>query len=72
MGVVGSADGRPTAQSQAVFTELSRQLDRELGNMRRALNTALPAINGMLKDANLPAIVPKAVEQPAPNPVAAE
>ncbi|MDQ3949607.1 MAG: hypothetical protein M3282_04610, partial [Gemmatimonadota bacterium] len=62
MGVVGSSDNRPTAQSYDVFTRLSAQLDRELGRMRRAMDGALPRINDQLRDAKLPEIVPRAVE----------
>jgi hypothetical protein len=62
MGVVGSSDNRPTAQSHEVFNRLSAQLDRELGRMRRAMDGALPRINEQLRDARLPEIVPRAVE----------
>src|SRR5205814_966362 len=49
MGVVGSADGRPTQQSYAVFTELSQELDRELAVLRRTLDAGLPRVNSMLR-----------------------
>jgi photosystem II stability/assembly factor-like uncharacterized protein len=62
MGVVGSSDNRPTAQSYEVFNRLSAQLDRELGRMRRAMDATLPRINDQLRDARLPEIVPRAVE----------
>ena len=35
-GIVESGDYRPTDQSQAVFKELSAQLDVQLGEARRA------------------------------------
>ena len=70
MGVVGSSDGRPTQQSYAVFTELSRQLDRELATLKRSLDAALPRLNGMLRDAGLPAIEAKPVDAPPPRQIA--
>ena len=72
MGVVGSADGRPTQQSYAVFTELSQQLDRELAVMKRTLDAGLPRVNAMLRDAGLPAIEPKPVDAPPPRQIAAQ
>ena len=71
MGVVGSADGRPTQQSYSVFTELSTQLDRELAVLRRTLDTGLPHVNTMLRGAGLPAIEAKPVEVREPRQVAA-
>jgi len=66
MGVVGSADGRPTQQSYAVFNDLSAQLDRELALLRRTLDAGLTRANTMLKDANLPPIQAKPVDAPPP------
>ena len=64
MGVVGSADGRPTQQSYSVFTELSRRLDQELAVLKRTLESGLPRVNALLRDAGLPAIEAKAVDAP--------
>jgi hypothetical protein len=72
MGVVGNADSRPTQQSYAVFTELSHQLDRELQTMKRTLDSGLPRINTMLRDAGLPSIEAKPVDAPPPRQVAAQ
>ena len=72
MGVVGSSDGRPTQQSYSVFTELSHQLDRELQTMKRSVDTGLPRINSMLRDAGLPPIEAKPVDAPPPRQVAAQ
>jgi photosystem II stability/assembly factor-like uncharacterized protein len=72
MGVVGSADGRPTQQSYAVFTDLSRQLDQELAALKRTLDTALPRVNAMLRDAKLPEIQAKPLDAPPPREVAAQ
>jgi photosystem II stability/assembly factor-like uncharacterized protein len=70
MGVVGSADGRPTQQSYSVFTELSQQLDQQLGVLRRTLDAGLTRANAILKDAGLPVITPKPVDAPAARQVA--
>jgi len=72
MGVVGSADGRPTQQSYAVFTELSHELDRELTALKQTLDAGLPRINSMLRDAGLPAIEAKPVDAPPPRQIAAQ
>ncbi|MFN2563521.1 MAG: WD40/YVTN/BNR-like repeat-containing protein, partial [Gemmatimonadaceae bacterium] len=70
MGVVGGSDNRPTAQSYAVFNQLSAQLDRELGRMRRAMDGTLPRINEQLRSAGEREIVPRAVDVPAQQQVA--
>jgi hypothetical protein len=72
MGVVGSADGRPTQQSYAVFTDLSQQLDQELAVLKRTLDAGLPRVNAMLKEANLPEIQAKPVDVAPPREVAAQ
>ena len=64
MGVVGGADGRPTQQSVAVFTELSRQLDAQLTQLRRAYDSMLPRINALLNEAGLPDVSPRPVDAP--------
>ena len=66
LGVVGSADGRPTAQAVEVFNLLNGQLDREIARMRVALTTHLPRANAVLKANGLPEIVPRAIDVPAP------
>ena len=62
MGVVASAEGRPTKQSYDVYTVLSAQLERELSQMRRAFATGLPRINAVLRANGLAEIEPKAIE----------
>jgi len=57
IGVAGSSDGRPTAQTYQVFDELTVQLERELVRMQKAMTLHLPAMNGILKNAGLPEIV---------------
>jgi hypothetical protein len=64
MGVVGSADGRPTRQSYAVFDSLSRRLQVELDAVRAALRTQLPPLNAALGRLGQPPIVPSTDEPP--------
>jgi hypothetical protein len=59
MGVVGSSDGRPTAQSYEVFEMLNARLEAELRRMRAAITTHLPPINAVLRDNRLPEISPR-------------
>jgi hypothetical protein len=53
MGVVSSADGRPTQQSYDVFRVLSTELNTQLVKLRRLTGTNLPKINEMLRAAGL-------------------
>ncbi|AHG89180.1 hypothetical protein J421_1643 [Gemmatirosa kalamazoonensis] len=66
MGVVQSADGRPTRQSYVVLDTLSRLLDVQLGALRNTLSTKLPPVNAELRRLGLPEIVPSTTELKAP------
>ncbi|MPY90429.1 MAG: glycosyl hydrolase [Luteitalea sp.] len=55
-GVVESADGRPTAQSEAVFQELSTKLDTQLRELQTLFDRDLMAFNLALKRHELAAI----------------
>ncbi len=66
VGVIESADAKPTNQSVEVFNELSAQLDAELAKMKDTLSKALPALNGALKREKLEAVDPKAKPAPVP------
>ncbi len=48
-GVAGSAEAAPTAQTTAVFTQLSKQLDVELTRLKRALDGDLRKVNAILR-----------------------
>jgi photosystem II stability/assembly factor-like uncharacterized protein len=60
MGVVESADARPTDQSYAVFKELSARLDAELARLDALLATDVPGFNALLARRK---IAPLAVEE---------
>ncbi|HEX7019971.1 MAG TPA: hypothetical protein VF159_08180, partial [Gemmatimonadaceae bacterium] len=62
MGVVASADGRPTQQSYEVFRILSARLDGYIGQLNTLLNRELPKANAILKASGqkeIEATVPK-------------
>jgi hypothetical protein len=61
-GVAASAEARPTAQTYAVFAQLSAQLDRELASLRPLLTTELAKLNAMLASAGQKPVEPRAVE----------
>ncbi len=59
LGVVQSADGRPTQQSYDVDKVLTVELNKDLAKLRAAINANLPRINTMLKAAGLKEIESK-------------
>ncbi len=61
MGVISSADGRPTSQSYEVYTVVTKELNVQTTKLRRILNTDLPRINAMLRAAGL-----KPIDSPGP------
>jgi photosystem II stability/assembly factor-like uncharacterized protein len=56
--IVESGDYRPTDQSQAVFKELSAQLDAQLAKLDALIRTDLTAFNLMVVKKKLAAIIP--------------
>ena len=59
LGVVQSADGRPTQQSYDVDKVLAVELNKDLTKLRSTINANLPRINTMLKAAGLKEIESK-------------
>jgi photosystem II stability/assembly factor-like uncharacterized protein len=59
LGVVQSADGRPTQQSYDVDKVLTVELNKDLAKLRATINANLPRINAMLKAAGLKEIESK-------------
>jgi len=59
LGVVQSADGRPTQQSYDVDKVLTVELNKDLAKLRATINANLPRINTMLKAAGLKEIESK-------------
>ncbi len=58
-GVVASADARPTDQSRELFQEDAAKADREIEKLKAVLETDIPALNAMLKEASIPHIIVK-------------
>ena len=56
--VVASADGAPTQQSYEVFHELSRRIDEQLIQLQTVIATDVAALNGFIRQSELPAILP--------------
>jgi photosystem II stability/assembly factor-like uncharacterized protein len=53
LGVVESADARPTAQSYDVFKDLSARLDAQIARLDGVLKTDVPALNKLLASRKL-------------------
>jgi hypothetical protein len=68
MGVIESADHRPTDQTYEVYKELSAQLEKQLQQMSATIKTELPRLNAALKRDKLDAVDPDA--KPAEPPAA--
>ncbi|HEX9057754.1 MAG TPA: hypothetical protein VF818_09500 [Ktedonobacterales bacterium] len=58
--VVASADAAPTSQARRVFDELTARVDAQLQRLRDLLDTEVAAFNALIRDAEVPAIVPSA------------
>ena len=57
--VVASADAAPTQQSYEVFHDLATCIDRQLERWREVLATDIASFNSLVREAAIPAIVPK-------------
>jgi photosystem II stability/assembly factor-like uncharacterized protein len=56
LGVIESADGQPTDQCRAAFTDLSARLDVELAKLDAVERSDLPAFNARVAAAKLPPV----------------
>ncbi|HYP52228.1 MAG TPA: hypothetical protein VEQ42_01740 [Pyrinomonadaceae bacterium] len=61
-GVVASADAAPTAQSYAVYEDLTGRIDAQLQTLRQTLRTDLPAFTRLVREQNVPAVVVKGAD----------
>ena len=59
VGVIESADNKPTDQSVEVFNELSAQLDAQIAKMKETLSKQLPLLNAALKREKMDAVDPE-------------
>jgi hypothetical protein len=51
------ADAPPTDQSRELFKELAEKADSEIRNLRAVLESDVPRLNGLLKEAGVPHII---------------
>jgi hypothetical protein len=65
MGVIESADHRPTNQTYEVFKELSDELEKQLQQMNATLKTELPRLNAALAREKVETVNPDAKPEPA-------
>ncbi len=49
LGVVQTADGRPTQQSYQVYAVVSSELTQTLAKLKRVMDSSLPKVNAMLR-----------------------
>jgi photosystem II stability/assembly factor-like uncharacterized protein len=66
MGVIESADHRPTDQTYDVFKELSAQLEKQLQQMHATIKAELPRLNAALRRDKVDAVDPEAKPSPPP------
>lgn len=57
-GTVAAGDFRPTDQAYAYRDEVSAQIETELATLAEILDTDVPAFNRLVREAELPVIVP--------------
>ncbi|MBX6341911.1 MAG: glycosyl hydrolase, partial [Thermomicrobiaceae bacterium] len=62
---VDSADSRPTRAEEEVFASLSDRADEQLERLRDLIETDLAQFNALIREVNVPAIVPSKTPVPA-------
>jgi hypothetical protein len=55
--VVASADARPTDQCRELFRELAEKADVEIAKLRDIVDTDVPGLNNLLREAGIPHII---------------
>ena len=55
--LTAGADARPTDQSRELFRELADRADAEIVNLKAVLESGVPNLNTLLKDAGIPHII---------------
>jgi hypothetical protein len=68
MGVIESADHRPTQQTYEVFDELSKALDAELQKKDATVKNDLPRLNAAFQREKIEPVDPDAKAAPKPEP----
>jgi hypothetical protein len=68
MGVIESADHRPTDQTYEVFKDLSAQLEKQLQQLNGTIKTEIPRLNAALRREKVAAVDPEAKPAPPAKP----
>ena len=68
MGIIESADHRPTDQTYEVFKELSGQLEQQLQQMDKTVKAEVPRLNAALKRERVETVDPDAKPAPPAKP----
>ncbi|HXG88177.1 MAG TPA: hypothetical protein VNJ02_07570 [Vicinamibacterales bacterium] len=68
MGIIESADHKPTDQTYEVFKELSAELEKQLQQMRTTEKNEVPRLNAALKRERVEAVDPAAKPKPEVKP----
>jgi len=55
--VAAAADARPTDQSRELFKELAEQAEVEIAKLKEIVETDIPNLNKLLRDADIPHII---------------
>ncbi|HVF88161.1 MAG TPA: hypothetical protein VM866_11250, partial [Pyrinomonadaceae bacterium] len=58
-GVVASADAAPTAQSVALYEELTAKIDAQLSQLDQIMRADLRSFNALVREQNIPAVTVK-------------
>jgi hypothetical protein len=66
MGIIESADHRPTDQTYEVFKALSAELEQQLQQMDKTVKAEVPRLNAALKREKVDTVDPDAKPAPAP------
>ncbi|MFL6416207.1 MAG: glycosyl hydrolase, partial [Bryobacteraceae bacterium] len=59
---VSQADAQPTASQQQVYEALARSVNAQLKKLKNVMSTSVPALNKMVKDQDIPAIIIRIAE----------
>ena len=68
MGVIESADHRPTDQTYQVFDELTKELDAQLQKLAQTVKTEMPRVNAALQREKIAPVDANAKPAPPPPP----
>jgi hypothetical protein len=58
IGMIGTAEGKPTRQSYDVFKDLESRTDTQLARLKEIVDKDVQSFSKLIQDANLPAVAP--------------